>query len=121
MSPVTTPLAVNLPAGFTSAQTAALIAANPGSPLVLVQPGVAVLPAGGAHRDFWLGLISILKTIGDAGLPIVLSPPIGAAAARLLDIGLVQAETLITGNPTKEKWTLDDMRAEQASIKDPVT
>ncbi len=113
---------VNLPAGFTAAQTAALLAANPNAPLVLVQPGeTSAAPAGGIHRDFWLGLISVLRTVGDAGLPLLLSPLLGSAAARVLDMGIDQAEKLITGNPTKEKWTLDDMRAEQASIKDPVT
>lgn len=112
---------VNLPPGFTAEQTSALLAANAGSPLVLVQPGAVTEPAGGAHRDFWLGLISVLKTVGDAALPIVLSPLLGSAAARLLDMGVDKAEALITGTPTKERWTLDDMRAEQASIKDPVT
>jgi len=113
---------VHLPAGFTAEQTASLVAANAGTPLVLVQPGDApAVATTGIHRDFWLGLISVLKTVGDAALPIILSPLLGSAAARLLDMGVDRAEALILGNPTKEKWTLDDMRAEQASIKDPVT
>lgn len=112
---------VRLPVGFTPAEKSALLAANVGVSLVLVEPGAVVEPKGGPHREWWMGLLDVLKTVGDAALPIVLSPLLGTGAARLLDMGIDSAERLLSGSPTIERWPIEKMRLERESIADPVT
>jgi hypothetical protein len=122
---------IHLPAGFTAAQVSDLVAANAGIPLVLIQPPVLPPPGSGpstvgaappapTHRDFWLGLIGVLKAAAHLALPIVI-PGFGGAAAALLDVGIDDAESAILKNPVQEHWTIDAIRAKQAAVVDPTT
>lgn len=124
-------VSIKLPTGFTPDQISALVVANTGTPLVLIKaqatpvpgPGIAgaaASPAPPSHREFWLGLIGVIKTAADAVLPIVL-PAFGGATAHLLDVGIEDAEAAILGTPTTEHWTLDMLKAKQAGVQDPKT
>jgi hypothetical protein len=124
-------IVIHIPASYTAAQTSDLAAANAGVSLVLIKPdppaplAVAGAPAPAAaavpsHRDFWLGLIGVLKMAADAALPIVI-PAFGGAAAKLLDIGIDDAKAAILADPVTEHWTAEMLAAKQASVVGPKT
>jgi hypothetical protein len=107
-------------------EIATLASLNPGVVFALPEatlpqaPAAALIPADGAiHKSVWLTVVQILHAAEHVAMPLILPAGLGMIADAALSVGLDKVEQRLAG--TQATWTLDQMRAEAASIKDPTT
>lgn len=111
---------VHIPATFGAEQIAALKEVNKGAAFVFpLQPGEAVRQE--LHRSAWLTILDWLKPLLKIGATIYVPGPLGAAVGTALAQGIDAIEARLSGEPLKEKWTVEEIRAAKAAIVDPRT
>ena len=96
---------MNIPAGFTADQIAALKTANPGVLWALPLAQGEAVPADVAPNRV-LGWLDILEAPVEAGEALVLPGPIGAILAGLTKEGLAALRAKLSGAQPTERWTV---------------
>lgn len=112
------PQVITLPAGFPEADLKMLRAANADTTFLTFAP----VPAGQTvpadyHKEVVSSWIDVVESVGLAVLGNIALPGIyGPLVTIIAKVGGPALKAKLTGQPTKERWTLADMAAERAAV-----
>lgn len=111
---------VVIPFGLDPTVAASVKAANAGSSFVTVAPAGEAAPPD-IHRETALSWLDFLEAgaLEVAGLvfPVKIVPFVVTA----LKVGIPALRTAILGEPTRERWTLEQMAAKRAALPTPIS
>ena len=111
---------VQVPAGLTAAQVQAIATANPGLILALPMPAGVDAPKD-VHRERILGWLDTLEQPVEAGVALILPPPVGLFLSGITKLAIGAWRTKLNGTPAQERWTAAQMAAERDSLPVPKT
>lgn len=93
-----------------------LRASNPGLRLVQVTPDASHVPADYGHEEVSFAA-KMAKAALSVGTTLVVPAPLQPLVGTLLEGGVDLIDRLLSKAPTKERWTLADIRALNAEIQ----
>lgn len=112
---------IHIPATLSADDIAALRAENPDCGFVRIIPvegAATVTEADGQTVALWT---TLAKTIlGGAG-QLLVPGPWGALVTKIIESGVDNVASLIAKKPLTERWTLEAIRAEEATVALPRT